>query len=66
MQTQPREGVQMVEGDLVRVPVVVADPDRDERRPGARGSEERRTGARVGAVMADLQHVDPRQQPSLA
>jgi hypothetical protein len=52
----------MVEGDLVRVAVVVADPRRDERRAGAGGVQQRRVGAGMRAVVADLEHVDPCQE----
>lgn len=66
MHAQLRDGAQMVEGDLVRVAIGVADPDRDERRPRARGVEQWWAAARSGAMMADLQHVDPRQQAAFS
>jgi hypothetical protein len=40
------------------VPVAVAHPGRDDRCSRAGGIEQRRRGGRVGAVVADLQHVD--------
>lgn len=55
----------MVERDLVRMTVVVADPGRDERdaRPGR--SEQLGAGAGVRAMVADLQHIHPAQQSPL-
>jgi hypothetical protein len=57
MQAQSGNGVQMIESDLVRVAVVVADADRDQSGARAGDVEQRRAAAGVGAMMADLQHI---------
>lgn len=56
--------VEVVEGHLVRVPVVVADAGRDDGGTGTHGVQQGWAAARVGAVMPDLQHVDPGQEPA--
>jgi hypothetical protein len=65
MQSQPWDLVEVMEGHLVRMPVVVADPGRDERYARTRDLQQGRASAGVRAVVADLQHVDPAQQTAL-
>lgn len=64
MQSEPGDLAEVVEGHLVRVPVVVADASRDEGGTGPRGVQQGWAAARMGAVVADLQHVDPGQKPA--
>lgn len=64
MQSERGDLAEVIEGHLVRVPVVVADPGRDEGNTGTRDVQQGRAGARMGAVVADLQHVDPGQKPA--
>ena len=49
----------------MRVAVVVADADRDQRRARTGCTQQRGTAARVRPVVTDLQHVDRPQQPAL-
>lgn len=64
MQTQARNGAQVVEGDLVGVTVVVADAGRDQGRARMGGAQQGGTRAGLGSVMADLQDIDPGQEPA--
>jgi len=65
MHSEPPDLVEVVEGYLVRMPIVIPDPGRDERSTRTSDVQEDRAGARVGAVVADLQHVDRAQEPAL-
>jgi len=64
VQAQPRDGAQVVEGDLVRMPVVVADAGRDQGGTGMGGIQQSGTAAGMGSMMADLKEVDPGQEPA--
>jgi hypothetical protein len=65
VQAQAGDGVEMVEGDLVRMSIVVADPRRDERNAGLGRIEQCGTAAGVRAMVADLQDIHPAQQSAL-
>ena len=65
MHSQPWDPVEVIEGHLVRMPVVVADPGRDERYARTRDLQQGRASAGARAVVADLQHVNPAQEPTL-
>lgn len=65
MEPQARYGAEVVEGDLVWMPVIVADPRRDERDAGPGRVEQCRAAAGVRAMVADLQHIHPAQQSAL-
>ena len=63
MHAQSADLGQVVERDVMRVPVVVAGPGRDECHTRAGRAQQRWTAARIRPVVADLQHVDGSQQP---
>jgi hypothetical protein len=65
MHSQPWDLVEVIEGYLVRVPVVIPNPGRDERSTRKSDVQKGGASARVGAVVADLQHVNPGQEPAL-
>jgi hypothetical protein len=65
VQAQAGDGMEMVEGDLVRMSIVVADSRRDECDAGSGRIEQDGAAAGVRTMVADLQHIHPAQQPAL-
>jgi hypothetical protein len=66
MQVQAGNGMEVVERDLMRMSIVVADSSRDEGHAGQGRVQESRAAAGARAMVADLQHVHSAQQPALS